>query len=169
VSIPVPGSADSTADAPAGLHVPAGGGITTWFNGDIVTTKLTAQQTAGALGLVEVTCPPGGGPVPHVHPRTDETFYMISGELEFLQGDKTLTAGPGDLVYIPRGLTHRFHNPGIQPARMIFTYTPGGAEGLFIEVGDQPQPGVQVQPWGPERLTDHVLSLLPKYDNAMPG
>ena len=169
MSIPISEGTGAPADASRGLHVPAGGGITTWFNGDIVSTKLTAQQSSGALGFVEVTCPPGGGPVPHVHPGTDETFYMLSGELEFLQGDKVFTAGQGDLVFIPRGLTHRFRNPGIQPARMVFAYTPGGAEGLFIEVGDEPQPGAQVQPWGPERLTDHVLRLLPKYDNALPS
>lgn len=150
------------------LHIPAGGGVTTWFNGDILATKLTATQTGGALGLIEATCPPGGGPVPHVHHSTDETFYLISGELEFLQGDRVLTAGTGDVVFCPRGITHRFHNPGIQPARMIFIYTPGGPEGLFIEAGDEPQPGVQVQPWGPERLDEHLLSLLPKYDNALP-
>jgi hypothetical protein len=28
--------------------------------------------------------------------------------------------------------------------------TYGVPEGLFVEGGDQPQPGVQVQPWGPE-------------------
>jgi mannose-6-phosphate isomerase-like protein (cupin superfamily) len=169
VSIPISADAGVAGDASRGLHVPAGSGITTWFNGDILSTKLTAQQSSGALGLIEATCPPGGGPVPHVHPGTDETFYMISGELDFLQGDKVFTAGAGDLVFIPRGLTHRFHNPGIQPARMIFVYTPGGAEGLFIEGGDEPQPGVQVQPWGPERLDDRLLSLLTKYDNALPG
>jgi hypothetical protein len=31
---------------------------------------------------------------------------------------------------------------------MIFIYTLGGAEGLFIEAGDKPQPGTQVLPWG---------------------
>jgi quercetin dioxygenase-like cupin family protein len=155
--------------APAGLHVPAGGGITTWFNGDIVTTKLTAQQSGGALSLMEATVPPGGGPVPHIHPKTDETFYLIAGELEFLQGDRVITAKAGDLVFCPRGITHRFTNTGIQPARMVFVYTPGGPEGLFIEVGDEPVPGTQVQPWGPERLTEHVLGLLAKYDNALPA
>ena len=152
----------------AGLHIPAGGGITTWFNGDILTVKLAAGQSRGALGLIEATVPPGGGPAPHVHPNTDETFYLIAGELEFLQGEQVLTAGAGDLVFCPRGITHRFTNPGIQPARMIFIYTPGGAEGLFIEAGDKPQPGMQVQPWGPERLDEHLLSLLAEYDCVLP-
>jgi mannose-6-phosphate isomerase-like protein (cupin superfamily) len=150
------------------LHVPAGGGITTWFNGDILAIKLTAGQTGGALGLIEATCPPGGGPVPHVHQQSDETFYLVSGSLEFLQGDQLLTAGTGDVVFIPRGMTHRFHNPGIQPANMVFIYTPGGPENLFIEGGDEPQPGVQVRPWGPERLDEHLMSLLAKYDTALP-
>jgi hypothetical protein len=52
---------------------------------------------------------------------------------------------------------------------MIFIYTPGGAEGLFTEAGDEPQPGVQVQPWGPERIDDRLLGLLAKYDNALPA
>lgn len=153
----------------AGLHVPAGGGITTWFNGDILTTKLTAGQSGGALSLIEATVPPGGGPVPHIHAKTDETFYLIAGELEFLQGERVITARAGDLVFCPRGITHRFTNTGIQPARMIFVYTPGGPEGLFVEAGDEPVPATQVQPWGPERLDDQLLTLLSKYDNALPS
>jgi mannose-6-phosphate isomerase-like protein (cupin superfamily) len=150
------------------LHIPANGGITTWFNGDILATKLTAAQTGGALGLIEATCPPGGGPIPHIHRNSDETFYMVSGELEFLQGNQVFTAGTGDVVFIRRGVTHRFHNPGIQPAKMVFIYTPGGPENLFVEGGDEPQPGVQVQPWGPERLDERLSSLLTKYDTALP-
>jgi quercetin dioxygenase-like cupin family protein len=168
VSIPTSATAFDRPASRAGLHIPAGDGITTWFNGDIYTVKLTAEHTSGALGLVEATVPPGGGPAPHIHPHTDETFYMISGELEFLREDQVLTASTGDLLFCPRGITHRFTNPGIQPARMIFIYTPGGAEGLFTEGGDPPQPGTQVQPWGPERIDDHLLTLLAKYDNALP-
>jgi hypothetical protein len=101
--------------------------------------------------------------------RGPTTFYLIAGELEFLQGNQVFTAAAGDVVFIPRGMTHRFTNPGIQPARMLFIYTPGGAEGLFTEAGDEPQPGVQVQPWGPERIDDRLLGLLAKYDNALPA
>ena len=151
-----------------GLHVPARGGVTTWFNGDIYTAKLTAEQSYGMLGLVEASVPPGGGPAPHVHANTDETFYLIAGELEFLDGERVFTAGAGDLVFCPRGNTHRFVNTGLHPAKLLFMYTPGGAEGLFVEGGDAPQPGVQVQPWGPERIDERMLGLLAKYDTGLP-
>ncbi|MEV7630633.1 cupin domain-containing protein [Actinoplanes sp. NPDC089786] len=111
--------------------------------------------------------PPGGGPVAHTHTHTDETFYLIDGELEFLDGDRLFTATAGDAVFIPRATRHRFKNVSLTHASMLFFYTPGGPEGLFVEGGDQPQPGVQVLPWGPERIDDRLLSLLDKYDTQV--
>jgi quercetin dioxygenase-like cupin family protein len=151
------------------LHVPSSQGAHVWFNGDVLTVKLTAADTAGSLGLVRASVPPGGGPAPHVHAGTDETFYLIDGELEFLDGDRVFTAHAGDAVFIARGTTHRFHNAGLVHASMLFFYTPGGAEQLFVEGGDEAQPGLQVQPWGPERIDDRLLSLLEKYDTQLPG
>jgi len=112
--------------------------------------------------------PPGGGPAPHVRERTGETFYVVNGELEFLVSDTTFTASAGDVVFLPRGTVHRFRNPGIQPARLVFIYTPGSAEGLFVEGGGEPQPGVQVQPWGPERVDERLLGPLARYDTGLP-
>jgi hypothetical protein len=48
------------------VYVPNKGGVTTWFNRDIYSTKLTGQQ----VGLVEATVPPGGGPA---QPRPRDT------------------------------------------------------------------------------------------------
>lgn len=160
--------ADLPSGADGGLHVPADGGVTKWFSGDVYSVKLTAEQSNGAIGLIEAHVPPGGGPPPHTHARTDETFYMVSGELDFLDGDRVFTAYVGDVVHIPRGTVHRFHNSGIAPAKMVFAYTPGGPEGLFIEGGDEPQSGVMVQPWGPDRIDERLLGLLDKYDNGLP-
>jgi mannose-6-phosphate isomerase-like protein (cupin superfamily) len=162
------GSVDLEYAKQGGVHVPNKGGVTTWFNGDIYSVMLTGQQTGGQVGLVEATVPPGGGPPPHVHERTDETFYVVHGELEFLDGDKVFTALAGDAVFLPRGTVHRFRNPGIQPARLVFIYTPGGVEGVFAEGGDEPQPGVQVQPRGPERIDERLLGLLARYDIGLP-
>jgi quercetin dioxygenase-like cupin family protein len=150
-----------------GLHVPSQQGSTVWFNGDILTVKLTGADTGGSVGLIKASVPPGGGPAAHTHMQADETFYLIEGELEFLDGERLFTAGPGDAVFIPRSTRHRFKNVSLSHASMLFFYTPGGAEGLFVDGGDQPQAGAQVQPWGPERIDERLLSLLEKYDTQV--
>lgn len=66
-------------------------------------------------------------------------------------------------MFVPRRIRHRFKNLGPHTAKMLFFYTPHGSEDIFLEGGDRPQPGVQVQPWGPERLNDRMLSLFQKY------
>jgi quercetin dioxygenase-like cupin family protein len=147
----------------AGLYVPAGDGITRWFSGDVYTVKATAADTNGSLGAVEASVPPGGGPVPHTHPGHDEVFYLLSGALEFSGGEETFVAGPGYLVFVPRGHRHQFTNTGLHPARMLFLYTPGGVERVFVEGGDTPVAGQQVPNWGPERFDGSLLELLNKY------
>lgn len=164
MSIVIPGteSAGSRSMQKA-LYVPAGEGITKWFSGDVYTVKATAANTNGSFGAVDASVPPGGGPVPHVHPGHDEIFYLLSGELEFLDGAETFVARPGDLVFVPRGNRHRFKNTGLHAARMLFFYTPGGVEQVFIEGGDDPAAGEQVPNWGPERFGPALLDLLKKY------
>ena len=133
------------------VHVPAGEGPTTWFAGDTYTIKASGESTNGSLGLVDATVPPGSGPVAHIHTRTDEAFYVLSGQLEILDGARTFIAGTGDFVFIPRGTRHRFKNTGVHGARMLFLFTPGGDEGVF-RYGDQPQPGHPPPVWTAERF-----------------
>jgi mannose-6-phosphate isomerase-like protein (cupin superfamily) len=139
------------------VHVPAGEGPTTWFSGDTYTIKASRESTNGSLGLVEATVPPGGGPIAHAHTRSDEAFYVLSGELEILDGGHTFIAGPGDFVFIPRGIRHRFKNTGVHGARLLFMLMPGGEEGVFT-YGDAPRPGHPPPPWAPERfMTPEIL------------
>jgi quercetin dioxygenase-like cupin family protein len=146
------------------LYVPANDGVTRWFDGAVSTIKLRAASTNGTLGLIEASIPPGAGPAAHAHSDTDETFYVLAGELEMLGGDAHFRAGPGDLVFVPRGSRHGFKNVGLHPARVLILFTPGGLEGLFEEGGDEAQPGVPVPLWGPERWTEpSFLKLFRKY------
>ena len=46
------GSVDLGYAKKGGAYIPNKGGVTTWFNRDICSTKLTGQQ----IGLVEVRC-----------------------------------------------------------------------------------------------------------------
>jgi mannose-6-phosphate isomerase-like protein (cupin superfamily) len=141
------------------VHVPAGEGPTTWFAGDTYTIKASRESTNGSLGLVEATVPPGGGPVAHIHTRADEAFYVLSGQLEILDGARTFIVSTGDFVFIPRGTRHRFKNTNVHGAKMLFMFTPGGDEGVF-RYGDQPQPGHPPPAWEAERFkTPQIVSF----------
>jgi hypothetical protein len=48
---------------------------------------------------------------------------------------------------------------------MLFLYTPGGAENIFIEAGDEPEPGKAAPFWGSERLP-LLAPLMDKYGIA---
>lgn len=159
-----PGSGDADHYAvEGGIWVPSAEGTSKWFSGDVYTVKLTAEQTGGSLGFIDATVPPGSGPIPHLHMAQDETFYLLSGELEFLQGERVFTAYAGDLVFCPRRLRHRFHNYGPHAARMLFFYTPGGTEQTFLEAGEDPAPDTPSLPWGPDRIDERFIAVLEKY------
>jgi quercetin dioxygenase-like cupin family protein len=151
-------SASPTSDAetpdyyrPRVMHVPAGKGVVKWMSGDVYETIATAESTNGALGFTDCRVPPGNGPVAHVHKSADESFYVISGVLEFLNGDQTFVANAGDFVFVPRGTRHRFRNIGDEVAHMVSFFNPGGGEALWVEAGDDPVPGGKPEFWPPER------------------
>jgi mannose-6-phosphate isomerase-like protein (cupin superfamily) len=145
------------------LYVPAGTGVTKWVAGDVYTVKVSATTTNGSFGFIEASVPPGGGPPAHVHRRTDEAFYLVSGELEFLDGDRTYTARSGDFIFVPRGNRHRFTNAGLHTAKLLFMYTRGGVEELFVQGGDEPQPGVATPAWDMKRF-EQTLGVIDRFD-----
>jgi mannose-6-phosphate isomerase-like protein (cupin superfamily) len=105
--------------------------------GELVTCKVTSDQTGGAYSLFEVTTQPGEGPPPHVHHREDEAFYVLEGEYEFFSGEGLTRVGAGSLLCVPRGALHSHKNVGKGVGRLLATQTPGGLyEGFFEEVGE---------------------------------
>lgn len=82
----------------------------------------------------------------HLHRNAEELFYVLEGELDLLafeprvrtssnwqsweshDGARVAHAGPGSVMYVPRGCPHAFANPGPAPARMIFLVSPSGHE-----------------------------------------
>ena len=105
-----------------------------WWQGSLMTIKARAEDTGGALGLVEGRFYEGFGPPLHVHNREDEALYVLEGQIRFRQGDDEFVAGPGTLVWGPRGIPHAFK---VQPggARALVIVMPGGFERMFEEGG----------------------------------
>src|SRR3712207_4093574 len=105
--------------------------------GEVVTYKITGEQTGGAYSLFEVVSEPGGGPPPHVQHREDEVFYVLEGEYEFLDDGRTMRVGKCSLVYVPKGTLHSYKNIDDKPGRMLVSQTPGGLhERFFEEIGE---------------------------------
>ncbi len=106
---------------------------------EIISLKLTSEQTQGAIGVLEGTTQPGDGPPRHIHRSCDELFYVLEGEWLFLVGDRRATAQPGTLVFIPRGVVHAVKAISRQPGRVLVAYVPGGQEHAFEEFGRSPR------------------------------
>lgn len=109
-----------------------------------VRVRASAEDTGGAVSVLEQTVAPGGGSPLHTV-RADKLLRALEGELSVTVGDTVRVARAGDSVFIPAGVAHRFVNRGAQPARLHMLLTPGGHEGFLYELaqvsrGGRPQP-----------------------------
>ncbi len=106
------------------------------------------DDTSGSLDLFEMTCPPDGRmPVPHYHRDWDETVYGLSGTITFMVDGKPVELGPGDSVFIRRGIVHGFDNRSGAPASCLCVLTPGVlGPAYFRETGAELRPGVAPDP-----------------------
>jgi quercetin dioxygenase-like cupin family protein len=105
-----------------------------WWQGALMRIKARAEDTGGALGLVEASFNAGFGPPLHIHRREDEGIYVLEGEIRLRQGADEFVAGPGSLVWGPRGVPHTFKVES-ERARALVIVTPGGFERMFEEGG----------------------------------
>lgn len=88
----------------------------------------------GNVLRVEMLVDPGGGvTVEHFHPRIEERFEVLEGELTFkVEGDEQ-RAGPGDHVVAAPGVRHAFQNTGEGVARAVTEADPPGRLQEFLE------------------------------------
>jgi quercetin dioxygenase-like cupin family protein len=92
------------------------------------TLKATAEQTHGSLVQLLITESRGAATPLHIHRDTDETFYVIEGELTLFVGDERIDARAGDFVLAPRGVPHAFVVTS-ERVEMLVTCGPAGTEG----------------------------------------
>lgn len=117
------------------IHVTLGGGKAVHILGIPMLIQIHGRDTGGVLSVVESRDSPGGGPPPHVHHREDETFRVLEGKYEFFVDGRTIEAGPGTILFAPRGIPHTYRCIGDKPGKLSVTLTPSGFESFFEEVG----------------------------------
>jgi quercetin dioxygenase-like cupin family protein len=131
------GSTDGgSEEAPGPIARPPGEGrVTPVGPRERAIWKVTGAATGGLLDICENVTEPGAGPPLHIHHANDETYYVLEGTFRVRLGERTFSAPPGTFVFIPRGTVHAFMNAGARPARLLLTFSPGGVDGYFEELG----------------------------------
>ena len=150
-------------------HIPPGGGKSVWIGDrELVTLKERGKDTGGRFALVEVVGLPGSGPPPHIHHSADEVYWLLEGELEVLDGERTFTAKAGSVFHIPKGTLHAWRNATTEPARTLLLIVPAGFEGFFEEAG---VPGKDLSSPPPPPTSNELQKMVEigrKYDTEYP-
>ncbi|MFO7898626.1 MAG: cupin domain-containing protein [Planctomycetota bacterium] len=74
--------------------------------------------------LAEATLPAGRATLPHRHPHTEESYYVLSGTGRMTVGAERRDVGPGDAVLIPADSPHRLENTGEAPLVFLCCCSP---------------------------------------------
>ena len=84
------------------------------------------DESRGAVAMFEFDVPAGAKvPIAHSHDGYEETIYGLEGVLTWTVEQTPTDVGPGEALFIPRGVVHRFDNTGEVDARALAVVTPG--------------------------------------------
>jgi mannose-6-phosphate isomerase-like protein (cupin superfamily) len=125
--------------AAAEYKLDAEGGERLRFGEVEVVVKASADTTGGAFTLFEENEPVDTRL--HVHENEDELFYVLEGEHVFQVGDQEFQAGPGGLVFAPRGVPHAQRRLAPRTGRILVLTSPAGFEGFFRELAEADRAG----------------------------
>jgi mannose-6-phosphate isomerase-like protein (cupin superfamily) len=94
--------------------------------------------TRNQFGLFEWNMRPHTpGADAHFHKTFSESFYVISGTVEFYDGNRWTSASAGDFLYVPMGGVHGFRAVSDEPSSMLILFAPGAPrEEYFRELAE---------------------------------
>ncbi|MFC9510186.1 cupin domain-containing protein [Streptomyces sp. NPDC057002] len=107
----------------------------TGFIGASSISYVATPDTAdGEYGLYKVDMGPQTmGAQEHFHRTISESFYVLSGEVQFYNGERWTKGGPGDFLYVPAGGLHAFQNDADEPLSMLMIFSPGAPREEYFE------------------------------------
>lgn len=138
--------------------------------GHTITIAAGKEDTGGALALLDYELAPGfGSRSPLIHHREDEAVYVLEGRLLARIGETERLIGPGEFIFLPRGVGHARSNPGPDPARFLVLLVPAGFEQYFPDLEALLEGGAQLSPEtiGPLLVRYGVRSLAETQSSAI--
>ena len=140
-----------------------------YFDVGIGSVCLSGPDTGGAYCLIEASLAPGIAVPRHMHTREDETYYVISGELEVIVGDEVFVLQPGDSLMAPRDIAHQLRNSGKVPNQYLLIFSPSGFEDFVMATavpapdGAEPPTERQLQGEDPALTIQRVHELARRF------
>jgi len=99
-----------------------------YFDVGLGSVCLSGADTGGAFCLLEISLAPGMAVPRHTHTREDESYYVLSGELEVIVEDKVFVLRGGDSLIAPRDIPHQIRNSGSTENHYLLIFSPSGFE-----------------------------------------
>jgi mannose-6-phosphate isomerase-like protein (cupin superfamily) len=78
------------------------------------------REPSMSIGLYVLPAGAVDGQSPHTE---DEAYVVLAGRSRFTAGDETRDVGPGDTIFVPAGVPHRFHDI-TDELRLIVLFAP---------------------------------------------
>ena len=119
------------------------------FEGVVDRFMIDGADTEGRFSLVQHLFAPKALAAPmHRHHDEDEYTFVLTGRIGAILEGREVVAGPGDLLFKPRGQWHTFWNTGDEPATCLELISPAGLEQLFRSMA------ILAEPPTPEQLNE---------------
>jgi quercetin dioxygenase-like cupin family protein len=126
----------STTTSPVPIIRDQDAGERRWFyGGGVHTWKASAEETDGAFMLFEIRMDQGKVTPLHTHPDSDETMYVLDGEILMHMDGQDHRVAAGGLVVAPRGMPHAFLVLS-ETARLLCLHTPGCCQAFYYDASE---------------------------------
>lgn len=119
------------------IGAPSGDQRDLWFLNTRVPIRVSYQDGADTISVLEHWAAFQDGPPLHVHQREDEVFQVLAGAVRFRVGDREQMAGAGDILLVPQGTPHTYRVESAEGARFL-TVTCGRAFEDFVRAYGRP-------------------------------
>lgn len=106
-----------------------------FFGGGVHTWKATAEETHGAFFLFEDRMERGKMTPLHTHPESDESMYVLAGEILMHMDGQEHRIVAGGLAVAPRGVPHAFLVVSDE-ARLLCLHTPGCCQAFYLAASE---------------------------------
>jgi quercetin dioxygenase-like cupin family protein len=103
-----------------------------WIEDPVLKVKLSFERQGDIL-IGDVEMAPGGGIGKHFHPKQEERWTVVEGNMRFKLGRRKQIVTDGGEVVVPANVRHSLKNIGDSTARLRFEADPALELEPFLE------------------------------------